>query len=178
MHVFTSLYYVFRDSFDENIATAEKAIRKAVSMGANIILIQELFSSLYFCQDQTEKNYDLAFEVESHPAVLKFRELAKELHVVLPCSIFERANCAHYNTVVMIDADGTILGKYRKTHIPDGPGYEEKFYFNPGDTGFQVFKTQFGCVGVGICWDQWFPECARSMALLGADLLCILINSI
>lgn len=162
------------NKLEENLQSAERVIRQAASKGANIILIQELFSSLYFCQDQIPENFELAYEIGQSPAVKKFQELARELNVVLPCSIFEKANYAHYNTIVIIDADGSILGKYRKTHIPDGPGYEEKFYFNPGDTGFKVFHTKFGCIGCGICWDQWFPECARSMALLGADLICIL----
>ena len=154
-----------------NIATAEKLVREAAGRGANIVLIQELFETPYFCVDQKLELFALAKPIDENPAVARFRALAAELGVVLPVSVFERANNAYYNSLAMVDADGSILGIYRKSHIPAGPGYQEKFYFNPGDTGFKVWDTRFGRLGVGICWDQWFPECARTMALLGADFL-------
>lgn len=154
-----------------NIATAEKLVREATGRGANIVLIQELFETPYFCVDQKLELFALAKPIDENPAVARFRELAAELGVVLPVSVFERANNAYYNSLAMVDADGSILGIYRKSHIPDGPGYQEKFYFNPGDQGFKTFKTRYAEIGVAICWDQWFPECARAMALLGADFL-------
>ncbi|MBM7868409.1 N-carbamoylputrescine amidase [Heliobacterium gestii] len=156
---------------DANIAKAEKLVREAARQGAQVILLQELFEAPYFCQTELPEHYDLATETENNRAVRHFQPIAKELGVVLPISFFEKKNNARYNTVAMIDADGEVLGVYRKTHIPDGPGYEEKFYFNPGDTGFQVWATRFGKIGVGICWDQWFPEAARCMALMGAEIL-------
>ena len=156
---------------DKNVSNAEKLVRQAASEGAQIILIQELFESQYFCMDQKEELFELSKPFENHPTIKKFSELAKELRVVLPVSFFEKANRAYYNSVAIVDADGSILGKYRKSHIPDGPGYQEKFYFNPGDTGFKVWNTKYAKIGVGICWDQWFPEAARSMVLSGAELL-------
>jgi N-carbamoylputrescine amidase len=135
------------------------------------VLIPELFEGHYFCKDQRADELQRARPVEGHSTVAHFAGVARELGVVLPISIFERANNAYFNTVVMVDADGQTLGIYRKSHIPDGPGYSEKFYFSPGDTGFRVWPTRYGVVGVGICWDQWFPEAARSMALLGADVI-------
>ncbi len=156
---------------DKNVINAEKLVRQAASEGAQIILIQELFESQYFCMDQKEELFELSKPFENHPTIKKFSELAKELKVVLPVSFFEKANRAHYNSVAIVDADGNVLGKYRKSHIPDGPGYQEKFYFNPGDTGFKVWDTKYAKIGVGICWDQWFPEAARSMVLSGAELL-------
>ena len=156
---------------DKNVNNAEKLVRQAASEGAQIILIQELFESQYFCMDQKEELFELSKPFDNHPTIKKFSELAKELKVVLPVSFFEKANRAHYNSVAIVDADGSILGKYRKSHIPDGPGYQEKFYFNPGDTGFKVWNTKYAKIGVGICWDQWFPEAARSMVLNGAELL-------
>ena len=156
---------------DKNVSNAEKLVRQAASEGAQIILIQELFESQYFCMDQKEELFELSKPFENHPTIKKFSELAKELKVVLPVSFFEKANRAHYNSVAIVDADGSILGKYRKSHIPDGPGYQEKFYFNPGDTGFKVWNTKYAKIGVGICWDQWFPVAARSMVLSGAELL-------
>ena len=156
---------------DKNVSNAEKLVRQAASEGAQIILIQELFESQYFCMDQKEELFELSKPFDNHPTIKKFSELAKELNVVLPVSFFEKANRAHYNSVAIVDADGSILGKYRKSHIPDGPGYQEKFYFNPGDTGFKVWNTKYAKIGVGICWDQWFPEAARSMVLSGAELL-------
>lgn len=156
---------------DANIAAAEKLVRDAAAQGAGIVLLQELFETLYFCQVEKPEFFDLASEVEENPAIRHFTRLARELEIVLPISFFERRHQAHYNSVAVIDADGSLLGVYRKTHIPDGPGYEEKFYFTPGDTGFRVWRTRHATIGVGICWDQWFPEAARSMALMGAELL-------
>lgn len=156
---------------DANIKQAELLVRQAASQGAQVILLQELFERVYFCQQQKEEFRQFATPVGENRAVKHFQAIAKELQVVLPISIFERANTVSFNSVVMIDADGRILGTYRKTHIPDGPGYCEKFYFSPGDTGFKVWQTRYGNVGVGICWDQWFPETARAMALMGAELL-------
>ena len=156
---------------DANLARAEKLIREAARRGAQIVLIQELFETPYFCKDHLASHLDLALPLEGHPAVEHFRGLARELGLVLPVSVFERANKAFFNSLVMVDANGAVLGSYRKSHIPEGPGYHEKFYFSPGDTGFKVFQTQFGKLGAAICWDQWFPETARCMALLGAEIL-------
>jgi N-carbamoylputrescine amidase len=146
-------------------------VRAAHSQGANVVLVQELFETPYFCIDMDSKHFALATTIDANPAVRLFQNLARELKVVLPVSVFERAGTVFYNTVAMIDADGELLGIYRKAHIPDSPGYYEKFYFSPGDTGFKVWNTRFGKIGVAICWDQWFPESARSMALQGAELL-------
>lgn len=159
------------DDVAENVATAERLVREAAAGGSRVILVPELFEGPYFCKDMLPEHFARARPVDGHPTVGHFAGLAAELGVVLPLSIYERANHATYNTVVMVDADGSVLGTYRKTHIPDGPGYTEKYYFNPGDTGFRVWHTKHGNVGVGICWDQWFPESARCMALLGADVL-------
>lgn len=154
-----------------NIARAEGLVRTAAAQGAQIILIQELFETPYFCQDQIHDFLDLAQPFDDNPLIAHFARLAAELQVVLPVSYFERAGQAFYNSVAVVDADGAVLGNYRKSHIPDGPGYTEKFYFSPGDTGFRVWDTRYARIGVGICWDQWFPESARSMALLGAEIL-------
>jgi N-carbamoylputrescine amidase len=154
-----------------NLATAERLVRAAAAKGANVILIQELFETPYFCKDHSPDYFDEALPVAENPAVRKFQQLAAELNVVLPASFYERDGNAFYNSVAMIDADGSNLGIYRKAHIPESPGYHEKFYFSPGDTGFKVWKTRFGTIGVGICWDQWFPETARVMALQGAEIL-------
>lgn len=156
---------------EANIAKAERMIRDAHARGAQIILIQELFETPYFCQDQKAEYFALAAPVDDNPLIWHFQALARELSVVLPLSFFEKANNAHYNSLVTIDADGEILGLYRKSHIPDGPGYQEKYYFNPGDTGFQTYQTRYARIGTAICWDQWFPEAARVMALQGAELL-------
>ena len=155
----------------ENVDKAESIIRKAAGMGAQIILIQELFESTYFCMDQKDELFGLSKPFENHPTLAKMSQLASELKVVLPVSFFEKANRAHYNAIAVINADGNILGKYRKSHIPDGPGYQEKFYFNPGDTGFVVWDTAYAKIGIGICWDQWFPEVARILTLKGAEVL-------
>jgi len=156
---------------EEVLDKAEKLVRKAAAEGANIILLQELFETPYFCQKQKFEYFDLAKPLSENAAVKRFTEVAKELQVVLPISFYEKAGNTAFNTIAIIDADGTILGTYRKTHIPDGLPYAEKFYFTPGDTGFKVWNTKYADIGVGICWDQWFPEAARSMALLGAELL-------
>ena len=155
----------------QNIDHAAALVRQAAEQGANVILLPELFETPYFCQQRDYDFYHLATPVEENPAVLALRKLAKEKKVVLPVSFFERAGNAFFNTVAIVDADGEILGIYRKTHIPDDHFYQEKFYFTPGDTGFRVWDTAYGKIGVGICWDQWFPESARCMALLGAEIL-------
>lgn len=155
----------------ENIKTADRLVREAASKGAQIILLPELFENRYFCQERNYDSYLLAKPVEENDAVIHFRKLAKELKVVLPISFYERDVNVFYNSVAVIDADGSVLGIYRKTHIPDDHFYQEKFYFTPGDTGFKVWNTRYARIGVGICWDQWFPEAARCMALMGAQLL-------
>lgn len=155
----------------ENLDRAEALIRAAAAQGTNIILIQELFETPYFCKDQKGEYFSLATTRDENPAVARFSELARELGVVLPVSFFERAGQAFFNSLVVADADGTLLDLYRKSHIPDGPGYQEKYYFSPGDTGFKVWDTAFGRIGIGICWDQWFPEAARAMALNGAEMI-------
>jgi N-carbamoylputrescine amidase len=154
-----------------NVERAESLVREAAADGANIILLQELFETPYFCIDTQEKHFELAGGLDGNPLLLRFRELARELGVVLPVSFFERAGLAYFNSVAIFDADGRLAGHYRKSHIPDFPAYEEKFYFSPGDTGFLAVDTQFGRIGVGICWDQWFPEAARAMVLKGAEIL-------
>jgi len=154
-----------------NLARAEALVREAARRGAQVILLQELFETPYFCIEQDVRHLSLATTVAENAAICHFKRIAKELSVVLPISFFERANQSYFNSVAIIDTDGEVLGLYRKSHIPNGPGYQEKQYFSPGDTGFKVWPTRFGCIGVGICWDQWFPECARAMALLGADML-------
>ena len=152
-----------------NVAKAKSLVRSAAAKGANVVLVQELFETPYFCQDQSAEHFALAKPFEGHPLLAEMAELAKTLGVVLPVSFFERAGRAHFNSLAMIDADGAMLGLYRKSHIPDGPGYQEKYYFTPGDTGFRVWQTKFGVMGAAICWDQWFPESARAMALMGAE---------
>jgi N-carbamoylputrescine amidase len=154
-----------------NIAHAESLVRKAAAQGAQIILLPELFETPYFCIEQDARHLGLAHSVDEDPAVRHFAPVARELGVVLPISFFERAGPAYFNSVAILDADGSNLGIYRKSHIPNGPGYQEKNYFSPGDTGFKVWQTRFARIGVGICWDQWFPETARAMALMGAELL-------
>lgn len=154
-----------------NIARAEKLVREAAAEGAQIILIQELFETPYFCQDQIAEFFDLAKPAHDCALIDHFSRLAEELEVVIPVSFFEKAGQSFFNSIAIIDAGGEVLGIYRKSHIPDGPGYTEKYYFSPGDTGFEVWVTRFATIGVGICWDQWFPEAARAMALQGAELL-------
>jgi N-carbamoylputrescine amidase len=158
-------------NIDENVNKAEQLIRDAAGKGANVVLIQELFETPYFCIDQNVRHLDLAKPLKAHPTIGRMSKLAEKLGVVLPISFFERANQAFFNSVAIIDADGSIIGIYRKTHIPNAVGYQEKYYFNHGDTGFKVWPTRYGKIGIGICWDQWFPESARCMALMGAELL-------
>ncbi len=159
------------NNIEENIRKAESLVRQAAEKGAQIILLQELFETPYFCQKEKADYYVYATELEQNKAVNHFRQIAKELQVVLPISFYEKKNNARYNSLAVIDATGEVLGLYRKSHIPDGPGYEEKFYFNPGDTGFKVWNTRYGKIGIGVCWDQWYPEAARCMALMGAEII-------
>ncbi len=156
---------------EANLARAEELVREAAGQGANVVLLQELFATPYFCPDQKQEHFALAQPAEGNATIARFAALAAELEVVLPVSFFERANNAYFNSLAVVDADGSVLGLYRKSHIPQAPGYEEKFYFSPGDTGFRAWDTRYGIIGAGICWDQWFPECARAMALGGADIL-------
>lgn len=159
------------DSARNGVAICTDLVRQAHALGANIVVVPELFEGHYFCQEQNPKHFERALPIEDNPAVKAFQALCKELAIVVPVSVFEKSGQAFYNSVAMIDADGSIMGVYRKSHIPDGPGYSEKYYFRPGDTGFKVWETRFGKVGVGICWDQWFPEAARAMALMGAEFI-------
>lgn len=161
----------FGEDMNINIDRIASLIRQAAGAGAQVILPPELFCGPYFCKRQEEHHFADAYAWQDHPAVKKLSPLAAELEVVIPVSIFERDGPHYYNSIVMLDTDGSALGVYRKSHIPDGPGYQEKFYFRPGDTGFKVWATAHGKIGVGICWDQWFPEAARAMALQGADVL-------
>jgi N-carbamoylputrescine amidase len=159
------------DDVATNVARVERLVREAASKGAELALPPELFEGPYFCREEKEAFFERARPAQGHPTIARFQALAKELGIVVPVSFFERAGQAYYNSLAMVDADGSLLGVYRKSHIPDGPGYEEKFYFRPGDTGFTVFPTRRAPVGAAICWDQWFPECARALVLGGADLL-------
>ncbi|MBN8615324.1 MAG: N-carbamoylputrescine amidase [Deltaproteobacteria bacterium] len=158
-------------SREDNVARITAHVREAAGRGANVILPPELFEGPYFCREEKELFFEWARPFEGNETIAHFATLAKELKVVLPISFFEKAGPAYYNSLAMIDETGRVLGLYRKSHIPDGPGYEEKYYFRPGDTGFRVWKTGFGAIGVGICWDQWYPECARAMVLGGAEIL-------
>ena len=158
-------------SLTDNVAAVERGIRGAAAQGAQILCLPELFEGPYFPQAQREELLELAHPIDDHPTLERMRVLARELSVVLPVSLFERAGPVCFNSVAVVDADGALLGVYRKSHIPDGPGYQEKFYFRPGGSGFRVWRTRYGRIGVGICWDQWFPEAARCMALLGAEVL-------
>ena len=166
-----SVQMAMADDVGTNVDAAERLIRDAAAQGAQVVLIPELFEGRYFCIDQLPEHFYLALPLECHPTCERFRSLAAELGIVLPVTVYERAGQAAFNTVVMVDADGRVLGHYRKSHIPDGPGYTEKYYFNPGDTGFRAWDTAHGRVGIAICWDQWFPEAARCMALAGAEVL-------
>jgi N-carbamoylputrescine amidase len=166
-----SIQMSMSDDTQSNIAKAEALVRKAALEGSQIILLPELFMGLYFCQIESYAHFEQALPLANHPGIEHFQHLAKELKVVLPISYFEKDNNVFFNSLVVIDTDGSILGNYRKTHIPTGESYEEKFYFTPGDTGFKVFKSSYGNIGVAICWDQWFPEVARILALEGADIL-------
>ena len=163
--------FICHSETENNLARAEKLVREAARQGAQIILLQELFATPYFCKDQEAKYFDLAEPYQTSSILKRFSGLAKELQVVLPISYFEVDNQTFFNSLAVIDADGSILDNYRKTHIPDGPGYQEKFYFSPGNSGFKVWSTRYAQIGVAICWDQWFPEAARSMVLKGAELL-------
>jgi len=154
-----------------NVDRAAQLVHQAADSGAQVILLQELFETPYFCIDQQSRHFDLAQTLDEQPTIQRMQKVAKERGVVIPVSFFEKAGLAYYNAIVVVDADGSIVGHYRKSHIPDFPLYEEKFYFSPGDTGFRTFKTRFGCIGIGICWDQWFPEAARAMTLVGAEML-------
>ena len=159
------------DDVAENLAAASRLVREAAAQGANVVVVQELFEGHYFCQEESPVHFARAKPLAGHATIAAMQALAAELGVVIPVSFFEARNQAYFNSVAVVDDRGTILGVYRKSHIPDGPGYSEKFYFNPGDTGFRVWPTRFGTIGVGICWDQWFPEAARAMALMGAEFL-------
>ena len=161
----------FADDVEQNVERVTALVRQAAEQGAQIALPPELFEGPYFCRVQDARHFARARSVDGHRTVQHFRTLARELGLVIPVSFFERAGHAYYNSVAIIDADGSLLGVYRKSHIPDGPGYQEKFYFRPGDTGFKAWRTKHGTVGVGICWDQWFPEGARAMVLQGAEVL-------
>jgi N-carbamoylputrescine amidase len=156
---------------EENVAKVERLVREAAAKGAQVLLPPELFEGPYFCTKERDEFFRWAKPAEGHPTIERFRKLARELRVVIPVSFFEKAGPAYYNSVAMVDKTGDVLGVYRKSHIPDGPGYEEKFYFRPGDTGFLTWTTSAASLGVGICWDQWFPEAARAMVLKGADVL-------
>ncbi len=171
MLVVAAVQMAMTDDVATNVERAEALVRDAAAQGANVVLLPELFEGHYFCKDQRPEHFARALPMKGHPTVSHFAQLAGELGVVLPISIFEAAGQARFNSVAVIDADATVLGVYRKSHIPDGPGYTEKYYFSPGDTGFRVWRTRHGTIGVGICWDQWFPEAARVMALQGADVL-------
>lgn len=167
----SALQAAFGEDMTANIRTVEKLIRASAKDGAKVILPPELFQGPYFCKREETKWFASAYPYREHPVVVALAPLARELGVVLPLSIYEKAGQEYYNSLVMIDADGSIMGLYRKSHIPDGPGYEEKFYFRGGDTGFKIWPTKYGRIGVGICWDQWFPEAARAMMLHGAEIL-------
>jgi N-carbamoylputrescine amidase len=166
-----AVQFACSDEAEANIATASRLVRAAAADGARVILIPELFAGHYFGQEQHPRHLTRAEPLATARPVVAMRALAAELGVVLPVSFYERAGEARYNSVAVIDADGAVLGTYRKSHIPDGPGYAEKYYFRPGDTGFRVWDTRHGRIGIGICWDQWFPEAARAMALMGAEAI-------
>lgn len=168
---FAALQTALTDDVSANVARITELVREAHGKGARVMLPSELFEGHYFCQAQREDDFARAHSAEDHPTLRHFQALAAELGVVIPVSFFEQAGPEYYNSVAVIDADGRTLGIYRKSHIPDGPGYQEKFYFKPGNTGFRAFATRYGTLGVAICWDQWFPEAARAMTLAGADVL-------
>ncbi len=170
MHV-AALQLSLSDDIEVNIAKVSDSVREAAARGAKIILPSELFEGHYFCKVQNEDFFTRAAPVDTHRAVKAMQVLAAELGVYIPCSFYERDGQHYYNSVAMIDEHGAVQGVYRKSHIPDGPGYNEKFYFRPGNSGFKVWPTRYGTVGVGICWDQWYPETARAMMLMGADIL-------
>ena len=161
----------FTSSVDANVRWMTTLVREAHSQGATVILLPELFEGPYFCREERDEFFARARPSDDHPTIAHFQAVAATLHVVIPVSFFEKAGQAYFNSAAIVDADGAVLGVYRKSHIPDGPGYEEKFYFRPGDSGFKAWRTRAGTIGVGICWDQWFPECARALVLTGADVL-------
>jgi N-carbamoylputrescine amidase len=161
----------FTDDLQENIAAVSARVEEAASKGAQIVLPSELFQGYYFCKTQREEEFARAYPVASDPSVRAMQNLAKKLKIYVPTSFYEKEGHHYYNSLAMIDDAGEIMGIYRKSHIPDGPGYQEKFYFRPGNTGFKVWETKYARIGVGICWDQWYPECARAMMLMGAELL-------
>lgn len=166
-----ALQTAYGDDLKANIDRTEELVREAAKKGAEVILPSELFQGIYFCTEQNPRWFETAHATAEHPCVSAMQKLAKKLKVAIPTSFFEKDGPRYYNSVAIADADGSILGLYRKSHIPDGPGYQEKYYFRPGDTGFKAWKTRHGTIGVGICWDQWYPECARSMMLQGAEVL-------
>jgi N-carbamoylputrescine amidase len=170
LHV-AAIQATISDDRDENVARLTEMVREAAGRGAKVVLLPELFEGHYFPRRQLEEDFARAEPLAAHPTVDHFRRLADELDIALPVSFFERSGPNYYNSIAMVDAGGALLGVYRKAHIPDGPGYQEKFFFRPGDTGFRSWSTRHGAIGVGICWDQWFPEAARAMVLKGADLL-------
>jgi N-carbamoylputrescine amidase len=165
------LQAAFSTDTGRNVERVSALAREAAGKGATVVVPPELFEGPYFCREEREDFFARAHPLAGHPTIAHFRALAQKLGLVIPVSFFERDGQAYYNSVAVIDADGALLGTYRKSHIPDGPGYEEKFYFRPGNTGFKAWTTAAGTIGVGICWDQWFPECARAMVLQGAELL-------
>lgn len=166
-----ALQSAFSTDTDGNVARMAEMTVEAAKRGAQVVLLPELFENVYFCTFEDDRYFSLARPAEGHPTLRQFQKIAKEYQLVIPVSFFEREGQCYYNSLAMVDADGSLMGVYRKSHIPDGPGYEEKYYFRPGNTGFKVWSTRYGQIGVGICWDQWFPECARAMMLQGADLL-------
>jgi N-carbamoylputrescine amidase len=166
-----ALQQLFTDDMTANIAAVSARVEEAANKGAQIILPSELFQGHYFCKTQREEEFSRAWPIATHPAVIAMQKLARQLKIYLPTSVYEKDGHHYYNTLAMIDDAGNIMGTYRKSHIPDGPGYQEKFYFRPGNTGFKVWETKYARIGVGICWDQWYPECARAMMLMGAELL-------
>ncbi len=166
-----ALQCTLNDDLKTNIARVSDLVIQAANQGAQVVLPPELFEGSYFCREEKDVFFDWAYPVDQSPAIAHFRKLAQKLNIAIPLSFFEKDGQVYYNSLAMINSDGEILGIYRKSHIPDGPGYEEKFYFRAGNTGFKVWQTKFGNLGVGICWDQWFPECARAMVLMGADIL-------
>ncbi len=167
----TALQSAFSTDTASNVARMTEMTLQAARNGAQVILLPELFENVYFCTVESDEYFALAHPASNHPTILQFQKIAKEFKVVIPVSFFERDGQCYYNSCALVDADGSVLGIYRKSHIPDGPGYEEKYYFRPGNSGFKVWATQYGKIGVGICWDQWFPECARAMMVQGADIL-------
>jgi N-carbamoylputrescine amidase len=166
-----ALQLAFTDCIDENIAAVSELVREAAGKGAKLILPPELFEGHYFCRTQDETHFSRALPVGEHPVVEAMRKLAAELRVYIPTSFFEAEGHHHYNSLAMIDDQGELMGVYRKSHIPDGPGYSEKFYFRPGNSGFKVWESRYGTIGAGVCWDQWYPETARTLMLMGAEIL-------